>query len=102
MYLLNEWRFLVDIWCEDVLGDKGVSRKICADATFDLDPVTLMQNCMIIPFHYGILERMTIFGWYLVGGVSLKTFLSMWPLTFKPKFHSTLYLLSDVSGDKGV
>jgi hypothetical protein len=25
LYLLNEWRFLVDIWCEDVSGDKGVS-----------------------------------------------------------------------------
>jgi hypothetical protein len=43
LYLLNEWRFLVDIWWKDVSGDKGVSRerKNCVDATFDLYPVTL-------------------------------------------------------------
>jgi hypothetical protein len=27
LYLLNEWRFLVDIWWEDVSGDKGVLRE---------------------------------------------------------------------------
>jgi hypothetical protein len=27
LYLQNESRFLVDIWCEDVSGDKGVSHK---------------------------------------------------------------------------
>jgi hypothetical protein len=37
--LLNEWRFLVDIWCEDVSGDKGVSGK----RFVSMWPLTLTQ-----------------------------------------------------------
>jgi hypothetical protein len=50
LYLLYEWRFLIDTWCEDVSGYKGVSHErfmSMRPLTFELDPN---------------------FGWYLVGG----------------------------------
>jgi hypothetical protein len=67
LYILNKWRFLVDIWCEDVWGQRCVRQKICIDVTFDLNPVTMTPNCMIFPFRSIIPKRLKIFGWYLVG-----------------------------------
>jgi hypothetical protein len=47
LYLLSEWRVLIDTWRED---QRCVTRKIRVDASFDLDPVNLIRNCIIIPF----------------------------------------------------
>jgi hypothetical protein len=64
LYLQNEWRFLVDIWCEDVSGDKGVSRK----RFMSMWSLTLTPNCIIFPFRSIFPKWLKIFGWYLVGG----------------------------------
>jgi hypothetical protein len=56
---------LVDIWYEDVSGDKGVSGK--RFLTFDLDPVTMTPNCIIFPFRSIIPKRLKSFG-VLFGG----------------------------------
>jgi hypothetical protein len=45
-----------------------VRQNICVDVTFDLDPVTMTPNCIIIHFRSIIPKRLKIFGWYLVGG----------------------------------
>jgi hypothetical protein len=62
LYLLNEWRFLVDIWCEDVCirGQRCVVRKNHVDATFDFETEICFRS--VSP------KRMKIFGWYLVWG----------------------------------
>jgi hypothetical protein len=64
LYLLNEWRFLIDISCEDVSGDKDVSCK----RFVSMRPLTLTQNYIIITFRSVSSKRMKIFGWYVVGG----------------------------------
>jgi hypothetical protein len=51
-----------------IRAQRCVTRKICVDAAFGLDPVILTQNCIIIPFRSASSKRMKIFGWYLVGG----------------------------------
>jgi hypothetical protein len=66
VYLLIEWRFFVDIWWEDVSGDKGVS----LERFVSMRPLTLTQNCIIIPFRSVSPKRMKILGWYLVWDVS--------------------------------
>jgi hypothetical protein len=120
LHLLNEWRFLVDIWYVDVSGQKGVS----CERLVLMRPLTLTPNCIIFLFRSIIPKRLKIFGWYLVGGyirgqrcVARKNCVDATfdidPVTFKPNFPSALYLLNewrflvviwceDVSGDKGV
>jgi hypothetical protein len=82
LYLLSEWRFFIDIWRDDVSGDKGVSHKILVL----MRPLTLTQNCIIIPFLYLWNEwRFFIDIWWedVSGdkGMSCERIVSMWPLT---------------------
>jgi hypothetical protein len=102
LYLPSESRFLVDIWCEDVSGDKGVSCKIFVS----MWPLTLNPNCILFPFRSIIPKQLKIFGWYLVGGyirgqrcVTRKNRVDatfrLYPVSFKLKFPSALNLLTE-------
>jgi hypothetical protein len=51
-----------------IRGQRCVSQKICGDVIFDLDPVTMTPNFIIFLFRSIIPKRLTILGWYLVGG----------------------------------
>jgi hypothetical protein len=114
----TKWRFLVDIWWEDVSGDKGVSREWFVSMwPLDLDPVTFETE---IPFRSVSPKRMKIFGWYLVGGciraqrcvarkICVDVTLDLDLVTLKPKLSSALlnewrFLVDiwweDVSGTK--
>jgi hypothetical protein len=42
LYLLSKWRFWVDIWWEDISGDKGVLPKIF----MSMRPLTLTLWCI--------------------------------------------------------
>jgi hypothetical protein len=98
LYLLNKWRFSVDIWWEDVSGDKGVLRK----RFVPMWPLTLTQNCIILPL-INLLNKWRFFVdiWWedVTGGqkfvmrkICVDVTFDLDPVTLKPKFPSLLLI----------
>jgi hypothetical protein len=85
------------------MGQRCVTRNFCVDG---MRPLTLTQNCIIIPFCSVSSKWMKIFGWYLVGGCiweqrcvarknRVDTTFDLDPVALKPRFPSALYLLKN-------